>query len=597
VKGAIGVGAGLDIVLGVGLLAACMPAVRRLEPLAGGVLAGLAALLVLVLSTPDERRVLSGVFRGGEAALPDDVHVLFRRDGKTATVGMLRWPDGTVSITTNGKPDAAIMMDEGLPFGDEFTMVFAGTLPLAFHPQAKLAANIGFGSGLTTHTLLSTPQLTRVDTIEIEPAMVEAARGFLPHVRNAYQDPRSRIHIEDAKTFFSKHGTRYDIIVSEPSNPWVSGVASLFSEEFYARVKTHLAPGGVFVQWLQLYETDPALLASVMKALSPHFEDYVVFNANDSDMLIVAKARGMLPALDAGTLRQPGLAQELARLDIHTVEDLAARKLAGKAVLDPMFASYGVPPNSDYFPYVDQHAAKARFVDSSAIGLTHLSVHPLPLLEMAGREKGPAGLTGRRMEHEVIRSEAVAGARALRDAIVTGRYEQVPGTVQRSALLPALLLTQCSSGLPDSAWVDTLLRLGETIVPHLSKEELEPVWKRLEGAPCFARLTDKQREWYWLVRSVGRRDGVRMAAHAKTILASGWAARSPQDARYAVMAGLLGHVSKGTPGQGFVMWLNYGQRVLPLEAIDARLLIGMTATEKRPAEQVAGHAQPAAPPN
>jgi hypothetical protein len=473
-------------------------------------------------------------------------------------------------------------------------MVFAGTLPLAFHPQAKLAANIGFGSGLTTHTLLSTPQLTRVDTIEIEPAMVQGARHFLPRVRNAYEDPRSRIHIEDAKTFFSKHRTRYDIIVSEPSNPWVSGVASLFSEEFYARVKTHLAPDGVFVQWLQLYETDPALLASVMKALSPHFEDYVVFNANDSDMLIVAKARGMLPALDAVTLRHPGLAWELERLDIHTVDDLAARKLAGKAVLDPMFASYGVPPNSDYFPYVDQHAAKARFVGTFTAGLSELRLHPLPLLEMAANERRPRAPGGAGAE---TRAAVAAGARALRDAIVTGRYEQVPGTVQRSALLPALLLTQCSSGLPDSAWVDTLLRLGETIVPHLSKEELEPVWKRLEGAPCFARLTAKQREWYLLVRSVGRRDGVQMAAHAKTILASGWAARSLEDARYAVMAGLLGHVSKGTPGQGFVMWLNYGQRVLPLEAIDARLLIGMTATEKRPAEQVARHAQPAAPPN
>jgi spermidine synthase len=587
----------LDIVLGVGLLAMCMPAVRRLEPLAGGALAGLAFVMVLALSTPDERRVLSGVFRGGEAALPGDVHVLFRRDGKTATVGMLRWPDGTVSITTNGKPDAAIMMDEGLPFGDEFTMVFAGALPLAFNPGAKLAANIGFGSGLTTHTLLSTPQLERVDTIEIEPAMVEAARGFLPHVRNAYQDPRSHIHIEDAKTFFSKHGTRYDIIVSEPSNPWVSGVASLFSEEFYARVKTYLKPDGVFVQWLQLYETDPALLASVMQALSPHFSDYVVFNANDSDMLIVARPQGTLPALDGATLRQPGLAGELARLGVHTREDLLARKLAGKAVLDPMFASYGVPPNSDYFPYVDQHAAKARFVDSSAIGLPNLSMHPLPLLEMASREPRPPASGATRIDPEVARFEAVAGAHALRDAIVSGDYERVPGSVKRTAMMPALLLKQCPGALPDSAWVDTLLKLGETIVPYLSKEELEPVWKRLEGTPCFARLTDKQREWYLLVRAVGRREGERMAGHAKTILSRGWATRSVEDARYAVMAGLLGHVAKGTPGQGFMLWLQHGQRILPLESMDARLLIGLTAAGNQPAERVASQAPRATPAN
>lgn len=91
-------------------------------------------------------------------------------------------------------------------------------------------------------------------------------------------DPRSHIHIEDAKTDLASHNARYDLIISERSNPWVSGVASLFSEEFYRYVKHHLNERGLLVQWLQLYETNPLLMSSVFNALALHFNDYVVFN-------------------------------------------------------------------------------------------------------------------------------------------------------------------------------------------------------------------------------------------------------------------------------------------------------------------------------
>jgi spermidine synthase len=83
-------------------------------------------------------------------------------------------------------------------------------------------------------------------------------------------------HIEDAKTFFSLHNSVYDIIIAEPSNPWVSGVSSLFSTEFYRTVRRHLADDGIFAQWIQLYEFDDQLAASILKALTENFSDYVI---------------------------------------------------------------------------------------------------------------------------------------------------------------------------------------------------------------------------------------------------------------------------------------------------------------------------------
>ena len=176
-------------------------------------------------------------------------------DGKTATVDILA-EGGFVAIRTNGKTDAAIQMDAGRPSPDELTMAMLAMMPLAYQPEAKTAALIGFGSGMSTDIMLRSPHIERVDTIEIEPAMVDAAHAFLPRVQGAYSDPRSHIVFDDAKSYFARGRKRYDIIVSEPSNPWVSGVASLFTEEFYRRLATSLNEGGVLSQWLHTYEMD-----------------------------------------------------------------------------------------------------------------------------------------------------------------------------------------------------------------------------------------------------------------------------------------------------------------------------------------------------
>ena len=171
-----------------------------------------------------------------------------------------------MTIATNGKPDAALQMGAGRPAApDEITMVFAAALPLSLHPKPQRVANIGFGSGLTSATVLLSERVKSLESIEIEPFMVEAAsQGYRPRIHQVFEDPRSRIVIEDAKTFFAMAREPYDVIISEPSNPWVSGVATLFSDEFYGRIVTYLKPDGLLVQWLQIYETDITIIASIV---------------------------------------------------------------------------------------------------------------------------------------------------------------------------------------------------------------------------------------------------------------------------------------------------------------------------------------------
>ena len=191
---------------------------------------------------------------------------------KTASVSV-RQVDTQRAIATNGKPDAGIAM-QGEPAPDEATMTLLAALSLVMHDNPEEIGVIGFGSGMSTHTLLGDMRVKRIDTIEIEPAMVEGAKLFGKHVERAYNDPRSHIIIDDAKSYFSGRQAKYDIIVSEPSNPWISGIGALFAREFYEFVPCHLKPNGLFVQWVQLYEIDDALVASIINALTPAFADY-----------------------------------------------------------------------------------------------------------------------------------------------------------------------------------------------------------------------------------------------------------------------------------------------------------------------------------
>jgi spermidine synthase len=308
VRGALLVAAAIDVALGAGLIVAIR---ARGAPVRfpAGVVASVAFLVAVAVAFQiDPLRAASGVFRHGVASLSRSDTVIFHRDGKTATVDVVESADGMRAIRTNGKVDAAIAMRGGMPPTlDEFTMTLLAVLPLGHQPTAKTAAVIGFGSGMSTAMLLASPTLTRVDTIEIEPAMVDGAQHFRPRTDAAFTDPRSRIVIDDAKSYFARGGERYDIIVSEPSNPWVSGVSSLFTEEFYRRTAAYLNDGGVLSQWMHTYDMDSATLASILAALSKTFPEYLVYMSAEGDLVVIARKGGRPGRFDQSVLSIPAL--------------------------------------------------------------------------------------------------------------------------------------------------------------------------------------------------------------------------------------------------------------------------------------------------
>jgi hypothetical protein len=427
--------------------------------------------------------------------------------------------------------------------------------------------------------MLSTPQLERLDTIEIERFMIEAARGFGDRVRNGYQDPRSRIHIEDAKTFFSTRDARYDLIVSEPSNPWVSGVASLFTTEFYARIRRHLQPDGVFVQWLQGYEIDMPLVASVLKALDPHFSDYVIYATNDVDLLIVARKEGRLGPLDEQVLAQPGLARELARVRVTGAEDLRFRRFAGKPMIRAIISTYPVPANSDYFPYLDQHAARARFLNRAAIDeLTVLRVGPLPMMEMLERRTPTAAATKITRDEDYLRVALADDAVRARDAIFgKAGWEPVPEALARDWMLVTLALERCDAKADWTQWRAAVRRVAGQMLPYLAPQDARAVVGRLRGTPCAKRLDARSARWLDLLDVVAARDARRMAVLATALLDEG----ETEARTYLVHAAMIGALAQARGAAALSVWERYGRKLLegkPLP-LDTRLLLTLASDE------------------
>ncbi|MBZ0088496.1 MAG: fused MFS/spermidine synthase [Thermomonas sp.] len=385
-KLALSTAALIDMAVGLVLLRSCADSRREMARFAGAGLAAAVALGLAVTQVPfDPLQLASGVFRNGHARLDPSNRVVFYRDGKTASVSVIASQNGLGAIATNGKVDAGLSMrPEIRPVDEELTMRLAAALPLAMLSSPTDVGIIGFGSGLTTHTALGDSRVRRVDTVEIEPAMVQGAMAFMPQVSRAYTDPRSHIVIDDAKAWFAGRRNKYDIIISEPSNPWVSGVASLFSKEFYRFIPRHLKPDGLFVQWVQLYEIDDHLVSSILNTLTPEFGDYAAWLSSDSDLIIVATLQPQLPPVDYSRVLRGVLGTEFSRLGITSREQLAFHKVADARLLRALGREYGGEENSDYYPYLSLEAPRTRFMRLAAGGFTGLTILDQPVLEMLG---------------------------------------------------------------------------------------------------------------------------------------------------------------------------------------------------------------------
>jgi spermidine synthase len=488
-------GAGLKLAMIAAAVADLALGIVLLRPAAGGsarqtpyfatlAIAGAATAATLLLARFDPLAMAAGVYRSGDARMRGGQKVIFYRDGKTASISVKEDADlGRRSIATNGKPDAAIRMRPGVNSdADEVTMVMLAALPLSLHPAPQEVANIGFGSGLTTHTMLTDPRVQRVDTIEIEPAVVEGAKAFRPIVERAYADPRSHLHIEDARNYFTAHKSKYDVIVSEPSNPWVSGVASLFSREFYRFVPKHLKPKGLFVQWIQLYEIDDELVSTIIAALQESFSDYRIYTSNWVDMVLVASADGPVGDIEFGRLGGAEMQALLKRVGLERSGDLPFRQLGERASMAPLVAVMTKRVNSDFYPILSLEAPRSRFRSTIAETFVGLPTADLPFLELLGNQALPAG--GLTLAEGYPRTTY----RKMARLIVLARGDTDPQGIAADLRLKMGFLREqigrCRSRDDVRTQLGVIHQMAAETIPYLRPEEMRGLWIEPDWIQC-----------------------------------------------------------------------------------------------------------------
>jgi spermidine synthase len=557
-------GAAADMLLGAWLLRRSMEAFRRFYAFAAVILGMLAATATARADILEPERLSSGVFRYGQAR-PDFGHVFYYREGKTASVAVRGQPtQRVVTIITNGKPDAGIRLDpDQPPTGDEFTMTLVAALPLLIKPDAKTFANIGWGSGLTAEVVLSHTGPEVIDSIEIEPAMVAGARAFFPRVSRPYRDPRSNVYIEDAKSYFARHRKRYDVIMSEPSNPWVNGVAGLFTTEFYRDTKRYLAPGGLFVQWLQVYEFNDRLLGSIFAALSENFADYEVYESNPGDLMVVAVAEGRVPRLGPLPEKQGAFLEQLDRMGIKRLEGISVRSIGTKKQIEPFFAPLAPPVNSDFHPFVQLEAPRTRFQGTTARALLGLATSPLPIFEMTGG--APPAYLKEPVPEYVISLRLRAQSAAVEIARVLTDPRADPLQSSEGAALPVVLALKHPAALcadaPPKAALDQLRNAAQITLANLAQKERRALWIDRKWLGCTPR-SSHVRDRLEVYAAIAARDAPAMLDRASALLA-GPAKGGDEWGRYLLNTAMLGAQALGKHEEAQRLWKSYGRLLYP----------------------------------
>jgi spermidine synthase len=209
--------------------------------------------------------------------------VVWEGDGTESGVALTRASLG-YSLFINGKSD-------GSARGDAGNLVMLGLLGALATPNARQALIIGLGTGSSAGWLANVPSMQRVDIVELEPLVVEVARACNPVNQNVLQNPKVVLTIGDARELLQTTRERYDIIASQPSNPFRAGIASLFTLEYYRAAADRLTDDGVFVQWVQGYEIDTPTLRTIYKTLGTVFPQIETWQTDRYDLVLVASKR------------------------------------------------------------------------------------------------------------------------------------------------------------------------------------------------------------------------------------------------------------------------------------------------------------------
>jgi spermidine synthase len=255
----------------------------------------------------------------------DRAEVLFHRDGVEATVSVIRQRSiDDLSLRINGKTDASSASDMA-------TQLLLAHLPLLLHPAPKRVMVLGLASGVTAGSALLYP-IERLDVVEISPEVVAASKYFSEINHLDWSDPRLHLIEDDARNYLALTDARYDAILLEPSNPRVANVSALYTREFFSLVHDRLAPGGICLAFLPIYDMDPEMIKLMFRTLGQSFPEVSLWETEAlSDYFVIGSDRPprVDPAEVVRRAAEPKVAADLARIQVPGGAEVFARFVMG----------------------------------------------------------------------------------------------------------------------------------------------------------------------------------------------------------------------------------------------------------------------------
>jgi spermidine synthase len=352
-----------------------------------------SAMAAITLTPPWDRALLaSGAYKYAAYLGSADLDAVLRagtleyyKEGAAATVSV-RLLTGTRSLAIDGKVDASNA-------GDMLTQRLLGLLPVIIHGHAEAVCIIGLGSGVTAGAALAPGTVRRVDVVEISPEVVEASHHFDTENGRVLAEPGLRLVVGDGRSHLLLTPRRYDVIVSEPSNPWMAGVASLFTREFFEAARSRLKPGGLLCQWAHTYDISSADLRSIVRTFASVFPQATLWLVGDGDLLLIgANADAIVPRLAA--------------------VDAGARQGKAAALLAPVGVTEGTAPFALLSLYAGGPDDIARYANDAVIQTDDRTA-----LEYSA----PRGIYGRAKDENVV---AIRGLNAVRPPAVREAFER-----------------------------------------------------------------------------------------------------------------------------------------------------------------------------
>jgi spermidine synthase len=405
-----------------------------------------AAALLMGAASPwlagqwDPELLAGGAYKYAAYAAPERLEtelrageLVFYREGRAATISVKRL-GGRLSLAVDGKVDATTSTDM-------LTQRLLAHLPLLLHGSARSVCIIGLGSGVTAGSALAHP-VRGVEAVEISPEVVEAARLFRHVNRDCAADARLRVVTADGRNHLLLSPQRYDVIVSEPSNPWMAGVGPLFTREFFALARSRLAPGGVMCQWAHVYNMRTEDLRTIVAGFTDVFPSAALFLVNEGDVLLLGAADA-LPAPDVPTLRRR-MEPAAVREDLGAVGVRSAYGLASLFTLgSPALARWAqpAPRHTDDRPRLELSAPRSIHADTSRANRQALAeaargaALPEPFASLLADPQAPALMERAQM---LERAGSPGWAREVYQAAAArepGRLAALEGLVRTSLVL------------------------------------------------------------------------------------------------------------------------------------------------------------------